>query len=81
VTDEFGVYRLQIATEYQNGNTAGTADTQHYWNTTVTVATPEPGLGKTFRKSGKIESTNPHTEDGGKTWKIDHVSVPAKTPL
>lgn len=40
----------------------------------------EPGLGAKFRKHGKIESTNPYSKDGGKTWVIDRVSIPAKLP-
>jgi hypothetical protein len=71
--------RLQIATEYQGGNT-GTSSEQIYTNTTVTVKEPEPGLGAKFHKHGKIESTNPYTKDGGKTWIIDRVAIPAKLP-
>jgi len=70
---------LQIATEYQGGNT-GTASEQSYTNTTVTVKEAEPGLGAKFHTHGKIESTKPYTKDGGKTWTIDKVSIPAKLP-
>jgi hypothetical protein len=71
--------RLQIATEYQGGN-AGTASEQTYTNTTVTVKEAEPGLGAKFHKHGNIEATNPYTKDGGKTWVIDRVAIPAKLP-
>ncbi|TID19954.1 Sexual differentiation process protein isp4 [Venturia nashicola] len=70
---------LQIATEYQGGNT-GTASEQIYTNTTVTVRDAEPGLGAKFRKHGDIQSTNPYSKDGGKTWVIDRVAIPAKLP-
>lgn len=71
--------RLQIATEYQGGNT-GTASEQLYTNITVVLKDAEPGLGAKFHKHGKIDSTNPYTKDGGKTWVIDRVAIPAKRP-
>ncbi|QDS76737.1 hypothetical protein FKW77_001291 [Venturia effusa] len=70
---------LQIATEYQGGNT-GTASEQIYTNTTVTVKVAEPGLGSKFARHGNIQATAPYSKDGGKTWVIDRVVIPAKLP-
>jgi hypothetical protein len=72
--------RMRLATEYQAGNTAGTADSQQYWNTTVTCLEPEPTLNKTFHVTGTIKATKPITTDGGKTWMIESVVIPPKTP-
>ena|ERR1700760_2055323 len=72
--------RMRLATEYQAGNTAGTADSQQYWNTTVTCLEPEPTLNKTFHVTGTIKATKPITTDGGKTWTIESVVIPPKTP-
>jgi hypothetical protein len=72
--------RLRFATEYQMGNTAGTVDTQQYWNITMTLQQPDPNLGSTIKAEGQIKSTKMHTPDGGKTWIIDHVTIPAKSP-
>jgi hypothetical protein len=71
---------MRLATEYQAGNTAGTADTQRYWNTTVTCLEPEPTLNRTFRVTGDIKATKPFSNDGGKSWIIDSVVIPPKTP-
>ena len=73
-------YRMRLATEYQMGNTAGTVDTQHYWNTTMTLQQHDANLASTLKAEGQIKSTKMHTLDGGKTWIIDHVTIPAKSP-
>jgi hypothetical protein len=72
--------RMRLATEYQMGNTAGTVDTQQYWNTTMTLEQHDPNLASTLKPGGQIKATKMHTPDGGKTWIIDHVSIPAKSP-
>lgn len=71
---------MRLATEYQGGNVVGTVDTQHYWNTTLTLREAEPDLGRTYRVTGGIKATKPVTTDGGKTWTIEHVEIPPKTP-
>jgi hypothetical protein len=71
---------MRLATEYQAGNTAGTADTQQYFNTTVTCLEPEPTLDRTYRVTGAIKATKPVSKDGGKTWLIESVRIPPKTP-
>jgi hypothetical protein len=70
------VPRFQIATESQGGNT-GTTDSQNYYNITLRLRTPDPGLGAKFRTTGKIEADRPVTTDGGQTWTIKHVMIPA----
>jgi hypothetical protein len=71
---------MRLATEYQFGNVAGTADTQQYWNTTLVMAEKEPNLPSRIKVTGQVKASKMHSPDGGKTWIIDHVTIPAKTP-
>jgi predicted enzyme related to lactoylglutathione lyase len=69
-----------MATEYQSGNTAGTVDTHQYWNTSITLEQHDANLAATLKAGGQIKASKMHTPDGGKTWLLDHVSIPAKSP-
>jgi len=70
---------FELATESQLG-APGSADTQFYYNTTLTLKDPDPELDKRFTKTGQIEATNPRTSDGGRTWFIEKVVIPPMVP-
>jgi hypothetical protein len=58
----------------------GTADAQTYTNLTLTLRTAEPNFARTFTKSSHVQAGKPETTDGGKTWTVDKILIPAMLP-
>ncbi|PQE03563.1 hypothetical protein CJF31_00010143 [Rutstroemia sp. NJR-2017a BVV2] len=55
----------------------GTVAAQVYLNTTIVLAGADEGFGTTLSLSGGTTHSGVSTVDGGKTWKIERIEVPA----
>ncbi|KAF2136510.1 uncharacterized protein K452DRAFT_129450 [Aplosporella prunicola CBS 121167] len=56
-------------------------DEQTWTNITIGLSAADENFGSTIMKNNGAESTDPTTEDGGKTWKISKITVPVVTPV
>ncbi|PQE06240.1 hypothetical protein CJF30_00005192 [Rutstroemia sp. NJR-2017a BBW] len=55
----------------------GTVAKQVYLNTTIVLAGKDEAFGKTLGLSGGTTHSGVSTVDGGKTWKIEKIEIPA----
>jgi len=54
---------------------AGTVETHYYFDTAITFKTPEPSFR--LGSSQGATFTPPVSEEGGRTWKIAKMTIPA----
>ncbi|KAK7733087.1 hypothetical protein SLS53_008275 [Cytospora paraplurivora] len=62
---------------YGDNEPTGTIEPQYYINTTITLDAADESLGSSLYTEYGGESTTPTTSDGGKTWHIEKITVPA----
>ncbi|KAF1985303.1 hypothetical protein K402DRAFT_405435 [Aulographum hederae CBS 113979] len=62
-------------TESQQAN-RGTAGTQFYIDTVITLASADPSFGRTIAKTGNAKYEGLTSEQGGKVWKIAKITLP-----
>ncbi|KAF9872096.1 hypothetical protein CkaCkLH20_10433 [Colletotrichum karsti] len=68
------------AIELQDSNgvaASGTTEPQYYVNTTIVLAEADANFGSTIYGESGGSYTTPKTTDGGKTWTIEKITVPA----
>ena len=71
------LHRFELVTELQSGN-PGSAEVQRYSNITITLGSPDPQFGVNVNRTSKqIEMDKPVTADGGRTWFVKEVKIPA----
>jgi hypothetical protein len=70
---------METDTEMQQEG-RGTSDTQVYTNLTLTLAIAEPDFEKTMVKGKNVQITRPQTADGGRTWRVEKIIIPAILP-
>ncbi|KAH6659681.1 hypothetical protein BKA67DRAFT_652906 [Truncatella angustata] len=63
--------------DYNGAEGSGTVEPQYYVNTTIVLKAADKDYGSTiYAESGGVY-TEPTTSDGGKTWFIEKITVPA----
>ncbi|KAI0125362.1 hypothetical protein BJ170DRAFT_500715 [Xylariales sp. AK1849] len=63
--------------DYNGSEGSGTIEPQYYVNTTIVLKAVDENYGSTIYAESGGEYTEPTTTDGGKTWLIEKITVPA----
>ncbi|KAK9415735.1 hypothetical protein SUNI508_10213 [Seiridium unicorne] len=65
--------------DYNGVAGSGTIEPQYYVNTTIVLKAADANYGSTIYAESGAEYTEPTTIDGGKTWTIEKITLPAMT--
>jgi hypothetical protein len=54
----------------------GTVGTQYYTETVIKLQAPDPAFGSKIKKTGAATFTGLRSEEDGRVWKIDAITIP-----